>query len=323
MGHLRKFGLRRRGHTAGSHHKAHQSTTAARGPRDRRRAATRACSAALVTSLVAGLLGAAPPASTGQEVGPDESGGTAEAAQADDARQVTQREAIEVVRYAGRDRTETAASIASDRTASGPGFGDDTVLLARADVLPDSLAGGFLAGVQQAPILLTDSQTLSPQAAQYLQREQPDNVVILGGTNAISPGIAAELEADHRVLRVGGANRIETAAEIARYATPDQPQGLALLATAGEFPDALTASAVAAGENVPLLLTGGSELAQPTAEALDELAIDEVVIAGGPAAVGEGVRSAVFVQDLRVIDTDAECVGGIAPGGLELTPVNS
>lgn len=217
------------------------------------------------------------------------------------ATEISQVGALEVIRYAGAERTETAAAIAGDRTLGGAEFDDHTVLLARSDVFADSLTGGYLAGAHDAPILLTPSDELSAATREELDAIDPDNVIVLGGEAAVSQDVAEELAEDHHVQRVAGANRIETAAEIAAYAVPDQPQDVALLATAAEFADALSASVVAAGENVPLLLTADDHLPAETEEALTDLDVDEVVIAGGPAAVDESVA-----DDLAELGIDVD-----------------
>lgn len=84
-----------------------------------------------------------------------------------------------VVRLAGDGRLDTAVEIAE---RGFPG-GAPTVYLARADIFPDSVAGGALAG---GPILLTPvCGELPVTVADALAALNPDRVVALGGTAAV------------------------------------------------------------------------------------------------------------------------------------------
>jgi hypothetical protein len=147
-------------------------------------------------------------------------------------------------------------------------------------------------------VLLTRPNETPEPFEQALQELDPSNLVLLGGESAISPQVEASLADDHRVVRVAGADRYETAAEIARHTGGPAENGLALLSSGQDFPDALTAGAVAAGEDVPLLLTAQSRLPQSTREALQDLDVEEVVLTGGPAAVSAEV--AERVKDLGI-----------------------
>lgn len=214
-------------------------------------------------------------------------------------------EHLQVVRFAGANRVSTAALIGRD--TSGAGFGGESVVVARADAFPDSLAGSYLAGVLRAPVLLTDPSTVAPDLAAALVDIDPDSVVLLGGVAAIDEGVEAELAASFAVQRVAGENRFSTAANVARQMGDPSPEGrgLALVASGEEFPDALAAGAIAAAEEVPLLLTGREQLPSETAAALQDLHIDEVLLAGGTAAVGEDVVAAI-----RALGIDVARVGG-------------
>src|SRR5687768_2503675 len=65
--------------------------------------------------------------------------------------------------------------------------------LARADDPVDALAAGAVAGALGSIVLLTDTDALSPAAAQGLADFAPDLVVIAGGTDAVSAEVEAEL----------------------------------------------------------------------------------------------------------------------------------
>lgn len=227
------------------------------------------------------------------------------AARATDAGQVgtvvvSSDDQVPTVRYAGASRYDTAALMAEDR------FGDaSTVLLARGDLFPDSLAGGFLAGVEDSPLLLTTPDSLVDDAQAALDTLRPDTVVLLGGEAAISADVQRTLEEQgFAVDRVAGANRYETAVDIATRpgATVGTLEGqrVAVVASGEDFPDALVASALSYARGWPLLLTARSSLPPITANTLDHLDIQRVLVPGGTAAVAASVTDAITRQGISV-----------------------
>ena len=113
-----------------------------------------------------------------------------------------------------------------------------------------------------------------------------------------APPSSQELSQTFAVQRLAGADRYETAAAIARQ-QGDGPEGLALLASGEAFPDALAAGALAAAEQVPLLLTARDALPEATEAALRDLGVTEVVVAGGTAAVTPAVTDRLAALGTR------------------------
>jgi len=92
-----------------------------------------------------------------------------------------------------------------------------------------------------------------------------------------------------KVVRLAGADRYATAAEIARQF----PAGLPVLyvASGQNFPDALAGAALAATRDAPVVLVRSGDIPSPTARALGELAPERIVILGGTASVSAGVET--------------------------------
>jgi putative cell wall-binding protein len=93
---------------------------------------------------------------------------------------------IATERLAGENRHETACDIALDTFPDG----SETVIITRADDFPDTLAGNYLAGQLDVPILLTPNPVEDPDAvdshtAFCLDELETENVVILGGPDAV------------------------------------------------------------------------------------------------------------------------------------------
>lgn len=211
-------------------------------------------------------------------------------------------------RYRGSNRFDTAHLIAEDTDTIQSENPEalataDTVVIARADLFPDALAGTFLAGLEGAPILLVSSSgPIEPHTQEALETIAPDNVILLGGTAAIGADVEDALDDDYEVERVSGSTRFGTAAAIAARgadALPDGPR-TAIVASGQEFPDALVSGSVSYAAGLPLLLTPDEYLHPVVADALRDLAIDEVLLMGGAARLHEDVEDQIEALDIDV-----------------------
>lgn len=205
------------------------------------------------------------------------------------ARQVGADEPLE--RVAGDNRITTSVA------ASQAGWSaSDAAVVATAEDYPDALAAGALAAAMGAPLLLTSSGELPPEVAEEVDRLEAMEVVVIGGEGAVSSEVLDALAAsseDRTVRRVGGADRWETAAAI--VAEAGAPSGEVVVASGEDFPDAVSAGALTATPaRIPVLLTQGDALPDPTAEALDGVGdVRRVFVVGGPAAVSDEVVGAI------------------------------
>lgn len=89
------------------------------------------------------------------------------------------------------------------------------------------------------------------------------------------------------VTRIGGSNRYAVAAGVAATYPAGVP--VVYLATGEKFPDAIGASALAARQDAPVLLTRGDSLPSATITQLQRLSPAEVVVLGGPLSVSDAV----------------------------------
>lgn len=195
-------------------------------------------------------------------------------------------ESVEGRRIGGEHRYDTAARLAE---VSHPD-GAETVLVASGKNFPDALAAGALAGLTDAPVLLTDPLTLPAETAAAIERLGPDRVHVVGGPAAVSAEVLAAI--DNRVPgadRIEGPNRYGTAAAIAgRLAGQVGTVGgrrTALVATGEDFPDALAIGPLAHAARLPILLTRSSRVPAETLAALADLDIEQVVVVGGTSVV--------------------------------------
>jgi putative cell wall-binding protein len=91
-----------------------------------------------------------------------------------------------VERWAGADRYATAAAISSNTYPQGA----TTAYLASGADYPDALAGAPVAALAGAPLLLTSRDCVPASTLAELQRLGTTNIVVLGGTSAVSDAAA-------------------------------------------------------------------------------------------------------------------------------------
>jgi putative cell wall-binding protein len=185
-------------------------------------------------------------------------------------------------RLSGQSRIETAIAVAQEGWPNGA----NAVILTRDDNYPDALTGTPLSKKLDAPILFSNTQTLTPATGTEIARLKPAKVVILGGTGAVSQTIENQLRQSYTVQRIGGADRYETAAKIAAELGF---KGKVVIATGEDFHDALVAAPLAAYKGIPMLLTTKDSLPSATAKALDVIAASETIVAGKSDDVSDGV----------------------------------
>lgn len=201
---------------------------------------------------------------------------------------------VAVERVAGPDRFATAAAVAERLPA-----GREVVLVEGADAdpsrgWPDAVAASVLAAAEAIPLLLVTTDALPEATAGTLAARAPEKVTVVGGSAAVSPDTAerAAAESGAVVERVAGGNRVATAVAVAReQMRRGTGESASLwLATARNWPDALTAGpAVAADGGVLLLVPDGAPESPPDAALegfLADARADVVRVVGGEAAIG-------------------------------------
>lgn len=222
-------------------------------------------------------------------------------------------------RIEGEDRYETAVKIAKEQYPNG--LENKTVILATGQNFADALTANGLTNIYQAPILLTKTNSIPESVMAYLKAQQAagklENVLIVGKSDAVSNSISEALTKMRlSVARVGGANRFETAIEVAKILKATVGEGKIpfsssvrvskvvedsqtyFLANGFSFADALIASVPSSRYGYPILLTDGSNHLRPeTKSFLDDAfkagKLNKILVMGGTAVVSEGAKSDV------------------------------
>jgi putative cell wall-binding protein len=201
---------------------------------------------------------------------------------------------VPVTRIGGHGPTPLAvAGQFPDRGASG-------VVVARDDVFADALAGAALATALRGPVLFAGRDAVDPAVVREAARvlAPGGTVYLLGGPAALGPSVAAAFAgAGLPTVRVGGADRFETAAAVARLVDPAPRE--VLVASGTNFADAV----VAGPTGRPVVLVAPDRVPEATAAYLQTVPDARRVVVGGPAVVPDAVAAAVGAAE-RVAGAD-------------------
>lgn len=194
-------------------------------------------------------------------------------------------------RISGKNRVETAIKISKDYFGSA-----ETVIVVDASNFPDAMTASVLAKQLKAPILLTNSKKLDSRVEAEIKRLGASDVIIVGGNSSVSEAVRrelAEIDTDG-VERIHGKDRYETSAKVAKEVV-DKTGNLehAVIASGEVFADALTVGPYAAREGYPILLVREKSLPKSVSDAITELDIKQVSIAGGTSSVSKGLESSL------------------------------
>jgi putative cell wall-binding protein len=188
-------------------------------------------------------------------------------------------------RVAGEDRCGTAADVVANVAILG-GQMSGLAFVVNGYRFPDALAASPVAAnrfdAKYTPVLLTHPGSLDEVTRNTIGNWGITDVVILGGEDAVSTNVEAQLAqllGGSHVLRLAGSTRYETAKKVAAwavnvtgpgpttghrigtYANPAIAEALPYkhmigVASGDNFPDALAAGAMCGRAGMPLLLTG-------------------------------------------------------------------
>lgn len=212
---------------------------------------------------------------------------------------------IEVTRVAGANRQETSVmALGVVALRSEP----DTVVIATGWGFADALSIGPWCYKHVAPILLAKNGKLSTQQVEVVQSlTSIKNVVIVGGTAAVSDEVKDQLGNGYTYERLAGNNRYATSVAIAEWELEErsvntgngsylmQP-GMSLehvaVATGKDYPDALAGAALCGqNDSVLLLVAPGEKNTKPALDFLEDHpdSVSVGYVLGGTSAVPESI----------------------------------
>lgn len=205
-------------------------------------------------------------------------------------------------RVAGTNRYKTSAALAKDYA---PGI--SRVYLASGEDFPDALSAAPLAGIHNAPLLLTRSGGLDSAVAAQLRRIKPREVIVVGNSTAISTATArsaASYAVNTTHIRISGTSIYDTSRRVAERFPANA--STAYVASGEAFPDGLVGAALAARDGGPVLLTPRSRLHPSTGAALEAQEPQRVRLLGGSNTLTSDVLNSITATSSGVAEYEAE-----------------
>lgn len=217
-----------------------------------------------------------------------------------------------------------------------------TVILATSTGYWDALSAAGIAGLAQAPVLMTSPTELSTQTAALLKTLKPKKIIICGGTSALSSSVASAAKSASgatTVKRCWGQNAIETACQIflqGKTITGESWATTGFLCTVSGYWDALSAAPLAYKFHMPIFLTNKDALSSATLSAMKKGGIKSVYVVGGTAAISSTVVTQLKANGITVtsrlagqnaIETSIKVANlglklGMSPTGIVVASVN-
>ena len=184
--------------------------------------------------------------------------------------------------------TATMIPSASAQSATG-----GTVVIANGWSSADSAVASALAAVEgsgsaDAVVLYATSAELTSRTAGYISEHKPAKAILVGGTSALSAGVADEVAAllgGAAPERISGSDRFDTAAKAV-------PSGATTFVIANGYSAADTgvaAALAAVTRNAAVLLATKDSLTAPTEQVITSQQPSAVVFVGGTAVLGESL----------------------------------
>ncbi len=230
-------------------------------------------------------------------------------------------------RVSGSDRFSTAAAVTglmydnTNNPTHGYDYGPNKIFVANGYTPWDALAGGAASAMSldDGSVLLLTHKDYLPTGtlneivrlteSQYWNDNDDIEIFVLGGPAAVSDAVVEKLKTVPgavNVERLAGADRYETAAEIAsRSGDFESLSNLAFVVSGMAWPDAVAAAPVAGYNYSPLLMTKTTDVPDATMDWITDNGITDVVVVGGASVVADSaldeLRSAVGTANVEVL----------------------
>jgi len=192
-------------------------------------------------------------------------------------------------RVFGADRYETAVEVAKVHYPW-----TNTVYIASGEQFADALSAAPAAAHEGAALLLTKTNVLPDVVRNAITSLNTTKIVVVGGTGAVSASVFAQLKAMvPNTIRRSGADRYATSRAV--IAGAFTYAYYVYVATGEDYPDALSAGAVAAQNGAPVLLVRGNAqtLDSQTKALLVRMQTNNTPIIGGTGVVSRGIENAL------------------------------
>lgn len=163
----------------------------------------------------------------------------------------------------------------------------ENLFLVSGEDYADALTGGVHLGENNGSLFFVNDKTIDSRG--YKRINKAKNVYVIGGDARIPDSLLTNIT-NYRG-RIAGKNRYETAQLVANIVGKDRN----ILITSGDnFPDALSASALAIQKDYNIILTAKNQLPAATKSYLERNKDRLVYFIGGDAAISTKVKQEIF-----------------------------
>lgn len=203
---------------------------------------------------------------------------------------------FKVRRIKGSSREETAINVSKEVIAEDS---EEAFLTLGYGVYADALAIGPIAANKGLPLLLSQGKKIGQENLDFLEEAGIKKLTIIGGKNAIDPGVEEDLrKKGFRVNRIDGSSREETAIKIAREYIKN-PKKI-MLANGYVYADAVVGGYLAARENAPILLSNNKQLKDINKEYIGKKKLDTIIL-GGRSSIDDSIYRDIK-EELGILD---------------------
>lgn len=203
-----------------------------------------------------------------------------------------------IQRLSGDNRYETSVEVSEKNFKSA-----DTVVLASGQNIADALVASSYADIEEAPILLTNKNSISDEVLDEIERLKADKVVIVGGQSSISSSVESRLKKeDIKVTRISGRDRFDTSDKLSQEVSRlSKKSSQAILVNGYKNIDALSVSSLATKEELPILLNGRNALNMSVKNRLKQMNVNKVYIIGGNNSISSDVEKELKRMQISVV----------------------
>ncbi|VXC42672.1 conserved exported hypothetical protein [Bacillus sp. 349Y] len=183
-------------------------------------------------------------------------------------------------RISGKDRYQTAVEVSKAGWKSGA----KTVILVNGKDISEGAVVAPLAKHLNAPVLYTSPSVMTAVTKKEIDRLKPQTIILVGSKKNL-PDKVINKTIKAKVKRIGGKDRYETAALIAKQLPASNK---AIVANGNALAEIMASAPYAAKNKMPILLTATNSIPSATKQALKGK--KETVVIGGTTSITEKVK---------------------------------
>ncbi|HCU2807298.1 TPA: cell wall-binding repeat-containing protein [Clostridioides difficile] len=187
----------------------------------------------------------------------------------------------------GSGRWETAIKISQAGWKKS-----ENAVLVNDNSIADALSATPFAKAKDAPILLTQSNKLDSRTKAELKRLGVKNVYLIGGSIALSSEIEKQLNAENiNFERISGNSRYDTSLKLAEKLDREKSISKIVVVNGDKgLADAVSVGAIAAQENMPIILSDSENGTEVADNFIDSKGIEKSYVIGGTYSISNSVE---------------------------------